>query len=182
MKYEIEKWFSFVNYQCSEIELAKTLNFFSDERKEVFNQFENLSWYTDVDKQLYAIDYLSEELLPEEYIYLLLADRYTLEPYKKNEKYYTGNTGKERWENAAKTIIKIGWPRVDNIIVPLFVWLIDPNWPGSELIYSFLLSLPSDVLKKKMDEIINSRELYDASVYNDLRLQIENLKSEITAV
>lgn len=168
MKYEIEKWFKFVNYSCSDISMSDTLDFFSQKRTSVFNMFGNLSWNTDIELQTKAIEYLAENLLPCEYIYLVMPDSFSLKPYNKNSKYYERSNGKEMWENAAKTIVKIGWPSTDNIIVPLFMWLLDSNWPGWDLIYDFLLSLPNDVLHKKIKQIIDNPELYEPCDYNDL--------------
>ena len=102
----------------------------------------------------------------------------SLLPYNNNKKYFFPQGGKERWENAAKTVVKIGWPKVDNIIIPLFVWLIDPNWPGSNIIYNFLLALPKNILKSKMIEILNNSNRYDNLLYGDLLLQIHDLSED----
>ena len=169
MKYEIEKWFKFINYQCTKSELQSTLNFFSSERTEIREQFADLDWNADIHKQENAIEYLAENLLPCEYIYLVLADNFSLEKYNDKAKYYEHNTGKELWENAAKTIVKIGWPKVDNIIIPLFMWILDNNWPGSELIYEFLLTLPKDILKSKIEEILENPQLYEPYDFDELK-------------
>ena len=169
MVWEIEKWFKFINYQCSEAELQKTLEFFSKEREEIRVQIDNLSWSVDFEKQQQAIDYLSTKLLPSEYVYLIMADKYQLKPFDNKTKYYRQATGKERWENAAKTIVKIGWPKVDSIIVPMFMWLLDPNWPGSEMIYDFMFTLPKDVLNEKIKLVLDNPQNYDHYNYLDLK-------------
>lgn len=175
MKYEIEKWFEFLNWKLTEEEMKQTLSFFSNDRKHVREQFDNLSWYASEKDQLYAIDYLSSHLFPHEYIYLILPQKLELIPCNNTSKYYSAEGGKERWENAAKTILQIGWPKADNIIVPLFIWLLDPNWPGSKQIYDFLLSLPRDKLRQKMEKIITDPEAYDEFTFADLKLQISDL-------
>lgn len=178
LKYEIEKWFKFINWKPTEDELQGTLNFFTIEREPVRTQFEKLSWYATEEEQYKAIDYLTKNLLPCEYVLLIMADTFSLALYNDQEKYYIREGGKEKWENAAKTIVKIGWPKVDEIIVPLFMWLLDPNWPGSMLIYDFLLSLPKYILSAKMKKIIEEPQNYDTCTYEDLRLQIDDLCKE----
>lgn len=175
MTYDIEKWFKFINWRLTEEELQRTLTFFSAERAPVREQFDKLSWDATEEEQLQAIEYLAKNLLPHEYIFLVLADKFSLTPYNDQKKYYHGGGGKARWGNAAKTVIKIGWPKVDNIVVPLFMWLLDTNWPGSLLIYDFLLSLPKDVLMNKMKEILDNPQYYDKGEYEDLKAQIEDL-------
>ena len=182
MKYEIEKWFNFINWKPTEESLQNALLFFSNERQDVRSRFEKLSYYATDEEQEQAIHYLAVELLPDEYIYLIMAGDFSLTPYNDLNKYYTSNGGKERWENAAKVIIRIGWPKVDNIIIPLFIWLLDPNWPGSSLIYHFLLSLPRNILHDKMKEIINHPQNYDKTTYEDLKLQIGDLCDELNIV
>lgn len=175
-KYEIEKWFKFINYQCTEEELEKTLGFFQENRADVRRQIENLSWDASEEEQDYAIDYLTANLLPCEYVYLILADQHVLKEYNDQDQYYRYGTGKARWENAARTLIKIGWPKVDHILVPMFIWLLDPNWPGSELIYDFMLSLPRTVLRDKMKEVLNHPEQYESYDYRDLKDIFEELR------
>ena len=172
---EIEAIFNLLNYRPSKKELQQSLAFFGEERAEVRGMIEKLSWNESKEEQEKAIDYLSENLLPCEYIYLVLPDKYTVASNAHHTQYYKHRTGKARWENAAKMIVKIGWPKVDHILIPLFIWLIDPNWPGSKLIYDFLLSLPQHVLKSKMKEILENPQYYENSVYEDLKMQINDL-------
>lgn len=178
MRYEIEKWFQFINWPHSDINMQKALHFFSKEREAVRAQFDKLSWYADKAEQTFAIQYLSDNLMPDEYVYLIMPSQLSLLPYNNNKKYFFPQGGKERWENAAKTVVKIGWPKVGNIIIPLFVWLIDPNWPGSNIIYNFLLALPKNILKSKMIEILNNSNRYDNLLYGDLLLQIHDLSED----
>lgn len=126
-----------------------------------------------------AINALADKLRPCEYIYLVLPDKYFMIDIGEQAGYYKAGTDKSRWENAAKTIIKIGWPKVDAIIVPLFIWLLDPNWPGSNMIYDFLCSLPKDVVAQNMKRILGSPESYSLSDYNDLKEQIQDMSQEL---
>lgn len=175
MKYEIEKWFQEINFRPSEDELKSTLAFFSDDREAVRMQVENLSWDATPEEQQQAIEYLAENLLPQEYVFLIMAHKFSLTPYNSKKIFYTGQGGKARWENAAKTIVKIGWPKVDHILIPLFIWLLDPNWPGSIIIWDFFLSLPKTVLAAKVKEIIDSPQNYDKTTYMDLKEQFVDL-------
>lgn len=178
MKYEIEKWFAFINWQPKQDELHDAFGFFSSRREPVRSFLEKLSWNATKAEQLQAIDYLTKKLLPQEYVFLILAHDFSLAPYNEQEKCYFQKGGKDKWENAAKTIVKIGWPRVDSIVVPLFIWLLDPNWPGSLLVHDFLLSMPKDNLQNKMRVILENPENYDTSIYEDLIVQIGDLCQE----
>ena len=175
MKYEIEKWFQEINFRPSEDELKSTLAFFSDDREAVRMQVENLSWDATPEEQQQAIEYLAENLLPQEYIFLIMACKFSLAPYDDQEPFFQVEGGKARWENAAKVIVKIGWPKVDHILVPMFFWLIDSNWPGSIIIWDFFLTLPKIVLEKKVKEIINNPQNYSEIDYIDLKKQINTL-------
>ena len=119
MAQEIKDLFKSLNYIITEEEYQRSLEFFSDQRCKVRSLIEKLSWYETDENQMNAINALATELLPCEYIYLVLPDKYTVSVIDDNIKYYKQGTGKSRWENAAKTIITLGWPKVDNIIVPL---------------------------------------------------------------
>lgn len=176
--YTMKEWFQFINWHPTDQEYQMALAFFSDSRKCVREQFEKLSCLAPVQEQQYAIKYLSENLLPWEYIYLIMPDRYSVEASGDQPKYYKRRTGKERWENAAKTIAEIGFPKVSNIIVPLFMWLLDSNWPGSELIYNFILTLPRDILRAKTNEIINNPQNYSATEHKELQELIAEIYCE----
>lgn len=162
---DIHDWFRHINWNPSQQELDAALRFLSDERSHVRKVFENLSWNAPLTEQQAAIQYLSENLLPPEYVFLVLP--YQLDTSGKTPTYIMAGD-KCKWENAAKTIVQIGWPKVDSIIVPLFMWLLDPNWPGSSIIYEFLQTLPSDVLHSKIRKIIDSSQSYRASDFNEL--------------
>ena len=49
------------------------------------------------------------------------------------------------WEIEAKILTRRGYPLVEDVIEKLFEWLQDLNWPGADIIFDFLLELPSDV-------------------------------------
>ena len=178
MSCEIEIVFKSLNYTLTKEEYQRALHFFSDERTEMRDLIEKLSWNETEEVQRKAIDHLADGLFPSEYIYLVLPDKYTTCNSNNQIKYYKQGTGKSRWENAAKTIVKIGWPKVDKIIVPLFIWLLDPNWPGSELIYNFILSLPKNVLTYKINEILDNPENYAKHDYEELKELIEEMEKD----
>lgn len=52
---------------------------------------------------------------------------------------------KECWENAAKVLYKIGYPKIEPAIPGLFAWLQDSNWPGEIVVKKILKSLPKDI-------------------------------------
>jgi len=178
---EIAVWFKTINWHCSSEEYQKALAFFTEKRNCVRDHFDKLSWYADQDEQQSAITYLSQNLQPWEYIYLVFADKYSSDVSGKERRYYRHRTGKDRWENAAKTVVQIGWPKIENILLPLFMWLLDPNWPGSELIYSFILTLPQEVITDKMNAILNNPQGYTAFDYTELVALIEQIKAEKSA-
>ena len=168
--------FKMLNYEIPIGLEDATLSFFSESRAEIRDLIEKLSWDQPESVQENAISSLVKELHPWEYIYLVLPERYTVH----TEIVQTEKTPiKGRWENAAKTIVQIGWPKVDIIMIPLFYWLLDPNWPGSERIREFLLSLPLEVLRTKMQEVLDHPERYHSCDYNDLRLLISEMCEDL---
>lgn len=176
---DIEYVFGYLNYTLTEENMKHTLHFFSEERSFVRKQFENLSWYASIHKQNEAIDFLANNLKPCEYIYLILACKYELCFVNHERRYFKCTTDKSRWENAAKVIEKIGWPGIENIIIPLFYWLLDPNWPGSEIIRKLILSLPKKVVIEKSNTILASPERYHTIDFEDLKAIIKEITEEI---
>ena len=63
--------------------------------------------------------------------------------------------GKDYWENSAKVLFIIGYPKIKNIIPGLFEWLQDMNWPGALIVKELLLHLPIDVLKYNYECTVN---------------------------
>lgn len=179
MKYKIDEIFKFLNYIPDQEDYKDTLAFFSEDRKCVRDQIEKLSWNEEEEVQNHAICYLAKELRPCEYIFLILPDKYSSEVIDGNIQYFKHGTDKSRWGNAAKTIIQIGWPRIDGIIAPLLFWLLDPNWPGSEPIREFILSLPKNVLQEKFDTVLNNPQNYSPYDYEDLKSVIEELQEDL---
>lgn len=86
----------------------------------IINQLiENLSWEMPEDKQLNAIQKLSE--LEPEKCHLLINPML-----------------KSTWENATLVIEKIGYPR-NKAAIPSLIWLFqDLNWPGVDRAFSIL--------------------------------------------
>ncbi|MBQ9838098.1 MAG: hypothetical protein IJO56_01185 [Oscillospiraceae bacterium] len=176
---DIEYVFSYLNYTLTEDELRRSLHFFSEERAFVREHFENLSWDAPVNKQKQAIDYLATNLKSWEYIYLILAGTYNLCFVNHERRYFKCIVDKSKWENAAKVIQKIGWPRIENIVVPLFYWLLDSNWPGSETIRSLILNLPKEVLTEKCNTILTSPGRYLPTDFEDLKDIIQDITEEL---
>ena len=174
---EIDNVFNYLNYKPSDEMYKESMFFFSDMRSDVRDALEKLSWNELPSVQLKAISFLKNSLKHSEYIYLVLPDRYT--KIEKDHKllFVKHRSDKSRWENAAKLIVELGWPKTDEIIVPLFMWLLDNNWPGSNIIYSFLLSLPQKQLIAKMDKIVSNPQNYASCDYQELVEIIQEMKT-----
>ena len=179
---QIYEHFKMLNYSIPAGMEEATLSFFSDERSMVRMFMDQLSWDATAEEQELAISRLAVELFPWEYIYLVLLNNDIVFSDGTHNSFHIRRTWKSRWENAAKTIVQIGWPKVDIIIIPLFYWLLDPNWPGSELICTFLMSLPTDVLRAKMHEILTHPEQYRSFDYDDLKLHISDICEDLKIV
>lgn len=177
MIYEIKKWFTFINWKPTREELRQAIDFFSVDRRKVREHFKNLSWSADRTDQEASIEFLANNLLPGEYVHLIFPDDYSNNRNPFEEDLWYRNAGeKEYWENAARIIIKIGWPKIESIVVPLFMWLLDPNWPGSELIYNYLMTIPSDVLLDKMRQVENNQSKYQKYDYADLLVIFSDMR------
>lgn len=62
------------------------------------------------------------------------------------------NSTKAYWGYAADIIIQRGYPKIEEVIPDLFVWLQDMNWPGSYDLYCFLCTLPKEVIWKYFEQ------------------------------
>ncbi len=174
MVQEIQDFFKEVSYIVTPEEYQTALEFFSEERRHIREKIEMLSWDASEEDQQSAVEYLAKHMLPSEYIYLVLAGSYGIENLN-GKLSYLKHCSKARWGNAAETIVKIGWPNIEPIIIPIFYWLLDPNWPGSLLIYNFLLTLPKDVLYAQMKRIVDNPQWFEQIDYQDLIGQIDDL-------
>jgi len=47
---------------------------------------------------------------------------------------------KSCWENAAKVLEKIGYPKNKSILAELLIWLQDMNWPGAVIVFDILIA------------------------------------------
>jgi hypothetical protein len=96
------------------------------------NIFKNLSWNASLDSQMEAINEIVSmtNLNPNDLIQPI---------------------GKEYWENAARVLSLIGYPRIEEVIPDLFNWLQDLNWPGALIIKELLKSLSKDVVIQHLE-------------------------------
>lgn len=94
--------------------------------------FKNLSWNASLDGQKEAINKLAlmDNLNPSDLI----------QPQ-----------GKEYWENAARALYLIGYPRIEEAIPGLFKWIQDLNWPGALIVMELLKSLPKEVMIRHLE-------------------------------
>lgn len=80
------------------------------------------------------------------------------------------------WENAAKVINIIGYPKIKPIIPDLFEWLKDLNWPGAVIIVNTLKNIESDEINEFIKEALIKAELENDELWKS---GIEELKSKI---
>lgn len=70
--------------------------------------------------------------------------------------------GKDCWQNAARVIALIGYPRIKHIINDLIKWLQDMNWPGAKEVFECLCLIPKELLipyiKKAISEAENNND------------------------
>lgn len=76
---------------------------------------------------------------------------------------------KEYWENAAKVLLQMGYPRVKEAIPGLLVWLQDINWPGSRIVMKLLETVPKD------EFILYLEEAVEKALDENDEMWIENL-------
>ena len=70
--------------------------------------------------------------------------------------------GKGCWENVAKVLYIVGYPRVMEVIDGLFEWLQDMNWPGVDIVIEILKLIPKEIfienLEKCVKKAINEKD------------------------
>lgn len=98
--------------------------------------FMNLSWKAPLDSQKRVINELASMV-------------------SLNPNIFIQPLSKEYWENAAKVLRKIGYPRIEGSIPGLFSWLQDMNWPGAVLVMELLNSLPKDAIIRHLESAAN---------------------------
>lgn len=96
------------------------------------DNIKNLSWNVSIEEQNKAIEAL---VLSD-----TLDAKILLQPLDKN-----------CWENAAKVLFLMGYPRIKTAVQGLFVWLQDKNWPGVLIVTKILELLPRDILCKGLE-------------------------------
>lgn|GEM_PF-488795 len=93
---------------------------------------------------------------------------------------------KSCWENAARILRNIGYPRNHKVIPGLMAWLQDMNWPGAEIVMEILESIDrktlipyiEDSLEKVADdddflwitaikELVTGLQMPDADFHNE---------------
>jgi len=73
------------------------------------------------------------------------------------------NIPKECFRNASIILAKWGSPRIDSVILGLFKWLQDLNWPGAIEVLVLLYDLPKEKTEKPLQDAIT-----EAKRTNDL--------------
>lgn len=110
------------------------------------NIFKNLSWNAPLDSQKRAINEIASivNLNPNTLIQPL---------------------SKEYWENAARALSMIGYPRIEEAIPGLFNWLQDLNWPGALIVMDLLKSLPKEVIIRHLESAVSEAFSTDDDIW-----------------
>ena len=74
------------------------------------------------------------------------------------------------WENCAKIITSKSDDELEQYIIPMFEWLKDMNWPGAEIIYERLKSMPFEFVKIDYDICLQMSEQSRDEVWNRVLL------------
>ena len=61
---------------------------------------------------------------------------------------------KKYWEDAAKVLEARGYPIIKDVILDVFEWMKDMNWPGALIAYDILKKLPEDILVENLETSI----------------------------
>ncbi|CAM3054870.1 DUF5071 domain-containing protein [Hathewaya histolytica] len=61
---------------------------------------------------------------------------------------------KEYWQNAAKVLFKLGYPKIREVIPGLLRWLQDINWPGSNIVMEVLGTIPKHVFIPYLEDAV----------------------------
>ena len=89
--------------------------------------------------------------------------------------------GKQYWENAAKVLYKIGYPRIEEIMDGLLIWLQDINWPGAMIVIKILMNVPREVFISYLEKtVIKALDSNDETWIENLSyfLKALNLKED----
>lgn len=90
---------------------------------------------------------LSQELLENNILKLAEDTRYS-------NNCFIMPANKMYWENAAKVLAKRGYPIIRDILMELFEWLQDMNWPGAITVVNILNTIPKKVLVENLEKTI----------------------------
>lgn len=58
---------------------------------------------------------------------------------------------KSRWENAAKVLFNIGYPKIQKHLATMLPWLQDMNWPGANIVFDLLTQVPAEVIGHELE-------------------------------
>lgn len=62
---------------------------------------------------------------------------------------------KDIWENAARVLKNIGYPRITVVFSDLLLWLQDMTWPGAITIFELLKEVPAGALVTEFNYALN---------------------------
>lgn len=72
---------------------------------------------------------------------------------------------KNCWENAAKVINIIGYPKIKTIIPELLEWLKDLNWPGAVIIVDTLRNIEMGEINEFIKEALIKAEIENDEIW-----------------
>ncbi len=72
---------------------------------------------------------------------------------------------KNYWENAAKVINKIGYPKIKPIMSELFEWIKDLNWPGAVIIVDTLRNIEIGEINEFIKEALIKAEIENDEIW-----------------
>jgi hypothetical protein len=78
---------------------------------------------------------------------------YLLKP-KEYSQFYQDNTSKEYWYSCAHLLCKVGYKNNKDILEIMFKWLQDVNWPGSNEIFYYLVTVDKTVFMEYYQKAI----------------------------
>lgn len=74
---------------------------------------------------------------------------------------------KSTWENAAKVLVHIGYPRIQPIVFELIDWLQDINWPGAIQIIDLLTTVDKKKLVIEIEKKLEIKVVDDVPIKED---------------
>ena len=86
---------------------------------------------------------------------------------------------KSRWENAAKVLFNIGYPKIQKHLATMLPWLQDMNWPGANIVFGLLTQVPAEVIGHELElAVLRAEEEQDFDWMAGLKRLVEAIEIE----